>query len=235
MTASQHTATASSLRPSLLCSGIARQPAGCNRRVRTAIERGGGTASTRASGCRPFRAVLVVPSCLLVAWRAAVGHCRGGGHLGADVVCGGGDAWCCRRRYRMRPCCAAGGVASPSAKWSPGCRRLRRRRAGMRRLGGGCPCRCGGGTGAIVAAAACGLVARRAVSRHRRGGGRLTVGVCGGGVRACDGWAAGALAGVGGGPVQSSPQPHAALLRGGRCRVTAAVEVAWLSAFAAAA
>ena len=38
-----------------------------------------------------------------------------------------------------------------------------------------------------------------------------------------------------GGPVPSSQLPHAALLSGGRCRVTAAVVVVWLSAFAASA
>jgi len=45
---------------------------------------------------------------------------------------------------------------------------------------------------------------------------------------------AGALAATGG-PVPSSPLPHAALLRGGRCRVAVDVVVVWLSAFAASA
>jgi len=51
----------------------------------------------------------------------------------------------------------------------------------MRWLGGGSPFRSGWGAGAVVAAAACGIVAWRAVLRHHHGGGRPAGGGLGGG------------------------------------------------------
>ena len=66
----------------------------------------------------------------VVAWlsafaAAACGHATAGRRVPLQVW--GGDR-CNRRRSRMRPCCAAGGVASPPRWRSPGCRRLRRQR-----------------------------------------------------------------------------------------------------------